>query len=48
VRDTARIVPVRTPRQFPQPQFHWGNPPPAADPSTRILTAMPRSMVNGA
>ena len=35
----ARAVPSRTPAQLRQLQFHWGNPPPAADPSTRIFTA---------
>ena len=35
VREVARIAPVRTPRQLGQPQFHWGKPPPAAEPSTR-------------
>src|SRR5438270_6091007 len=32
-------LPTRTPRQFGQAQFHWGNPPPAAEPRTltRIL-----------
>src|ERR1700740_3407871 len=39
VRRSARSVPARTPEQFRQLQFHWGNPPPAADPSTRIFTA---------
>ena len=39
VRARARAVPLRTPAQLRQLQFHWGNPPPAADPSTRIFTA---------
>src|SRR6516165_1487272 len=39
VRGTARSVPLRTPEQLRQLQFHWGKPPPAADPSTRTLTA---------
>src|SRR5262249_22129792 len=30
--------PLRRPEQLRQLQFHWGKPPPAADPSTRILT----------
>src|SRR5215469_15454117 len=34
----ARTVPARTPAQLRQLQFHWGKPPPAADPSTRIFT----------
>src|ERR1700739_3455210 len=34
----ARRVPLRTPEQLRQLQFHWGKPPPAADPSTLILT----------
>ena len=34
----ARNVPLRTPEQLRQLQFHWGKPPPAADPSTRIFT----------
>ena len=36
--------PARTPRQLGQPQFHCGNPPPAAEPSTRIsIVASPRA-----
>jgi len=31
-------VPALTARQFAQAQFHWGNPPPAAEP--RILICM--------
>src|SRR4029077_20324902 len=34
----ARKVRLRTPEQLRQLQFHWGKPPPAADPSTLILT----------
>jgi len=34
VRGRARIVPLRTPSQFGQLQFHCGKPPPAAEPST--------------
>jgi len=34
----ARTVPRRRPEQLRQLQFHWGKPPPAADPSTRIFT----------
>src|SRR6266545_5433228 len=41
VRGTAEIVPSRNPRQFGHPQFHWGNPPPAAEPRTRISTVNP-------
>ena len=37
-RGVARMVPARTPRQFGQPQFHCGKPPPAAEPSTRMRT----------
>ena len=36
----ARIVPFRTPRQLGQLQFHWGKPPPAPEPSTKIFMAM--------
>src|SRR6516164_1838000 len=39
VRACVRNVPSRTPEQLRQLQFHWGKPPPAADPRTRILTA---------
>src|SRR5262249_54336614 len=38
VRARALIDPARKPLQFGQLQFHWGKPPPAADPSTRIFT----------
>jgi len=37
LRARARPAPSRTPRQFGQPQFHCGNPPPAAAPSTRMI-----------
>jgi hypothetical protein len=37
VRVLARRVPLRTPAQFGQLQFHCGNPPPAAAPSTLIF-----------
>ena len=37
VRGRARSVPAHRPEQVRQLQFHWGKPPPAADPSTRIL-----------
>ena len=30
-------APLRTPEQLRQLQFHWGKPPPAADPRTRIF-----------
>jgi hypothetical protein len=30
------MLPWRTPEQFRQLQFHWGKPPPAAEPNTRI------------
>ena len=36
VRACPRRVPSRSRRQLRQLQFHWGNPPPAADPSTCI------------
>ena len=38
VRGRARRVPARKPAQFGQLQFHWGKPPPAADPRMRIFT----------
>src|SRR5262249_50505854 len=38
VRAVARMLPARTPPQFGHPQFHWGTPPPAADPNTRTRT----------
>ena len=38
VRGRARTRALRTPAQLGQLQFHWGKPPPAADPSTRIFT----------
>src|SRR5215467_14481243 len=34
VRGRAFNLPRRSPLQFEQWQFHWGNPPPAADPRT--------------
>src|SRR5690606_11290844 len=37
VRGRALTVPARTPAQLRQWQFHCGNPPPAAEPSTVIL-----------
>lgn len=37
VRGFARLEPERTPAQFRQLQFHCGNPPPAAAPSTLIF-----------
>ena len=39
VRLTAAMVPLRTPSQLKQLQFHCGNPPPAAEPRIRIFTA---------
>src|SRR5260370_1383793 len=39
VRAPALTSPVRRPLQFEQPQFHWGKPPPAAEP--RTLTRIP-------
>jgi len=41
VRGVARTTPSRTPRQLLQPQFHCGNPPPAAEPKTRMRTTGP-------
>ncbi|MNS55640.1 hypothetical protein D3C72_2006970 [compost metagenome] len=38
VRALARRLPSRKPAQFTQLQFHWGKPPPAAEP--RIWTNM--------
>src|SRR5688572_6721017 len=38
VRLSARRLPLRTPAQLRQLQFHCGKPPPAAEPSTRIFT----------
>src|SRR5712692_873597 len=38
VRAVPRSLPSRSRRQFAQAQFHWGKPPPAAEP--RILTRM--------
>lgn len=37
VRRFALIVPLRTPSQLGQLQFHCGNPPPAAEPRTLTL-----------
>src|SRR5205807_2985519 len=34
VRGRALTAPLRRPMQFGQPQFHWGKPPPAAEPRT--------------
>src|SRR5216684_7354633 len=39
VRGRAFKVPLRRPLQFGQQQFHWGKPPPAAEP--RTLTRIP-------
>src|SRR5260370_20754383 len=39
VRGRAFKAPLRRPLQFGQPQFHWGKPPPAAEP--RTLTRIP-------
>jgi hypothetical protein len=39
VRLVARMLPLRTPRQLKQLQFHCGKPPPAAEPSMRIFNA---------
>jgi hypothetical protein len=40
VRERARTVPLRTPAQLRQLQFHCGKPPPAADPRTRIFNGL--------
>jgi hypothetical protein len=37
VRGSAPIVPLRTPLQLPQLQFHCGKPPPAEEPRTLIF-----------
>src|SRR5882757_11354542 len=42
VRARARTVPARSPAQLRQLQFHWGNPPPAAAPSTLIFMGRTR------
>lgn len=41
VRAFAFMVPLRRPSQFGQLQFHWGNPPPAPEPSTLIRMIYP-------
>ena len=38
VRGRARTLPLRTPVQLRQLQFHWGKPPPAAAP--RMMSLM--------
>ena len=38
VRGRARTLPLRTPAQLRQLQFHWGKPPPAAAP--RMMSFM--------
>src|SRR5690606_24507401 len=47
VRGCARKVPARTPRQLRQLQFHWGKPPPAAEPRIwicmEVTSGMPRT-----
>ena len=45
VRAFAFIVPLRRPSQFGQLQFHWGNPPPAPEPSTLIRMICPYHVV---
>src|SRR6516165_892411 len=42
VRALPGNVPARSERQLGQAQFHWGKPPPAAEP--RILTCMKGSV----
>src|SRR5688572_19971000 len=46
-RGCARSVPSRTPLQLVQPQFHWGKPPPAADPRTRTRTEVGPDYASG-
>jgi hypothetical protein len=46
VRGRQGREPSRTARQFGQLQFHWGKPPPAADPSTRTHTDALHSLSN--
>src|ERR1700756_2874726 len=41
VRARVCTVPLRTPSQLRQLQFHCGKPPPAEEPSTRIFIAYP-------
>ena len=36
VRRLARKLPLRTPRLVGALQFHWGKPPPAAEPRTTM------------
>src|SRR6266404_1846893 len=45
VRGQAFTVPLRRPLQLGQAQFHWGKPPPAAEPRTltRISARLPPS-----
>ena len=40
-------VPARYPLQLGQLQFHWGKPPPAADPSTRIFKGEGGAVLDG-
>jgi len=40
VRARAFSDPTRKPLQLPQPQFHCGKPPPAAEPRTRSCTEL--------
>src|SRR5438067_12541050 len=47
VRASTRMDPSRAPRQFLQAQFHCGQPPPAAEPSTWILTGVLPGPGNG-
>jgi hypothetical protein len=44
VRAWARRLPLRKPAQLAQLQFHWGKPPPAAEP--RIWTNMAAPSAN--
>jgi hypothetical protein len=39
VRALARNVPLRSPAHCRQLQFHWGKPPPAAEPRTVMRMA---------
>ncbi len=47
VRGWAATLPSRTPRQLRQLQFHWGKPPPAAEPRIRMCMGLPRGLEGG-
>ncbi|MCY1177412.1 hypothetical protein D9M73_177190 [compost metagenome] len=44
VRGWAATLPSRTPRQLRQLQFHWGKPPPAAEPRILMCMGLPRGL----